>query len=61
MSEPKIKMCCIHCGSENVMRDAYAYWSEDAQAWELRATYDQVMCEDCGEEANYCEEVSIEP
>ena len=51
MTEPKIKIICSHCGSDDVRRDAYAAWDVGSQEWELAAVFDQGYCEDCGGEA----------
>lgn len=47
----KITIRCRHCGGSNVLRDAYAAWNDASQAWELSATYDNAICEDCEGEA----------
>jgi hypothetical protein len=41
-------MVCSHCGSENVLCDAYAEWDFDAQQWEIQNTFDKGgYCVDC--------------
>lgn len=47
-----LKMTCAKCGSENVMRDAYAVWNFDTQDWELGAVFDQGYCDDCARTGN---------
>ncbi len=44
---PKIKKCCDSCGGENVLLDAWAQWNVETQRWELGATFDHAVCEDC--------------
>jgi len=44
----RIKMVCNNCGSENVLKDAYAAWNVDSQQWELSNTFDNNICDDCG-------------
>ena len=46
-----ITIVCKQCGSDNVMRDAYAMWSVEEQKWTLAATYDVTDCVDCEVEA----------
>ncbi len=46
------KMVCAHCGSENVLRDAYAQWDVPQQAWVLHNTFDNSLCEYCDGECN---------
>lgn len=54
----RIKMVCGNCGSENILKDAYAIWSVESQEWELLAVYDNTRCEECGAEDS-CEEKEI--
>ena len=58
--KPKITIVCAYCGSEDVMRDAVARWSIDAQEWELSDVQDQGYCDECGGEATLHEK-EIEP
>lgn len=44
----KIDICCNHCGSRNVRRDAEAAWNLDSQEWELSTVFDSATCHDCG-------------
>lgn len=60
MSERKIKMLCPCCGSDNIVRDAYASWDIETQAWVLLATYDDMKCESCGSDINEATEEEIE-
>ena len=43
----KLKKCCNACGSENVVRDAWAEWDTETQRWALATTFDAAFCEDC--------------
>lgn len=47
MPEACIKIVCSDCGSENVMRDAWAVWNAETQEWELGSVFDQGFCDDC--------------
>lgn len=40
---------CPHCGSDNLVIDAFASWNPALEEWELHSTYDDVVCNDCGE------------
>lgn len=46
------KICCRHCGSENVSRDAIARWSVTDQRWEISDVLDNADCDDCGGETS---------
>jgi DNA-directed RNA polymerase subunit RPC12/RpoP len=43
----KFTYVCVHCGSERVLRDAWAAWDSDSQSWELTSVFDAAHCEDC--------------
>jgi hypothetical protein len=43
----KIAKCCSTCGGENIVVDAWAEWNVETQRWELGATFDHSVCEDC--------------
>lgn len=58
-TEPKIKMVCSNCGSENVTRDGLLKWSVPDQQWEASAELDNTQCDDCGSE-NCLEERNVE-
>jgi len=45
----KITYICKVCGSENVVWDAYAKWNIHTQEMELHNTFDESICDDCGE------------
>jgi hypothetical protein len=43
----KYKYVCSICGSENVLRDAWASWDLESQKWELASTFQAGFCQDC--------------
>jgi hypothetical protein len=49
-------MVCATCGSEDVLKDAWAAWDEDKQEWVLRSVYDAAYCEKCDGETTIAEE-----
>lgn len=42
---PKLRMVCSYCGSERVLRDAYAAWDVRRQKWVLQNVFDAAVCE----------------
>jgi hypothetical protein len=46
------KWVCSHCGSENVLLDAWAAWNIETQSWELANVFDAAFCEDCDGETH---------
>lgn len=38
---------CAECGSERVVKDAWACWNPAAGMWELEETFDQAHCHQC--------------
>jgi len=42
---------CTACGSERVVRDAWASWDAESQDWQLDAVFDYSFCLSCEEEA----------
>jgi hypothetical protein len=43
-----VKMVCRHCGSENVLADAYVQWNVPHQCWEIQNVFGSGhYCEDC--------------
>ena len=40
-------MACRTCGSDRVVRDAWACWSVERQEWELGEIFDQAFCLNC--------------
>ena len=53
-----ISICCEHCGSTDVRRDALAVWNTGAQEWELLTEFDNADCDPCGGETRL-EEIAI--
>jgi hypothetical protein len=49
----RIDIRCAHCGSTRVLKDAWAAWNIDTQAWELHSTMDKPnWCEKCDGETS---------
>ncbi len=46
MSDKK-QMVCGTCGSDDVVRDAWAEWDVDEQRWVLRTEFDEAYCVSC--------------
>lgn len=55
----KVRMVCRTCGSENVLRDAFAEWDVENQSWVLQNVFDDATCDDCGKETRI-DEVPID-
>lgn len=45
--DPSMAMHCRICGSDDVMRDAWAQWDENAQQWALGSMFDAAFCNLC--------------
>lgn len=44
----KEKVICSHCGSEDVMADAYASWNKVDQVWEVESIFEKGgYCSSC--------------
>jgi hypothetical protein len=41
----RIKMVCATCGSDDVLRDAWAEWDVEQQQWVLQNVFDHAVCE----------------
>lgn len=39
--------CCWSCGSERVVKDAWACWNPDSGMWELEQVFDDEHCRQC--------------
>ncbi len=52
-----VRKVCAHCGSTDVHLDAWSDWNENAQQWELSATFDNQHCDSCGSETTIADEV----
>lgn len=46
------KPVCPECGSDNVLLDAWASWNHDKQAFEVAATFENGICEDCASDTS---------
>ena len=46
----RVKYVCSRCGSDEVLWDAYVFWNEDEQDYEISNTFDNAVCEsdECG-------------
>ncbi|WP_157217986.1 hypothetical protein [Flavisphingomonas formosensis] len=47
-----VRPICPKCGSDDIVRDACARWSVEAQLWELEGIYDCQTCNACGAEGD---------
>lgn len=45
--EPKLRMVCETCGSEDVSHDAWGDWDVEEQNWVLRTMFDYAHCHAC--------------
>lgn len=50
-----VTMVCETCGSDDVVRDAWAEWDVGSQEWVLRTVFDQAVCETCDGETHIVE------
>ena len=53
-------MVCPKCGSDNVERDAWAYWDEKAQKYEVGGVRDASECLSCGWDGNGLEQIDLD-
>ena len=62
MPGPKVRMVCERCGSEEVLRDAWAEWDVDGQEWVLQNVFDHSVCvsKECDGRETDIEAVPIE-
>jgi len=44
---------CGRCGSEDVVRDAWAVWNPKTGFWELQQVFDHAVCETCEETTEF--------
>jgi hypothetical protein len=56
----RIKYVCLHCGGDNVTRDAWAAWDADKGDWILSNVFDYAFCQDCEAETTLDTEPVIE-
>lgn len=52
----KINIKCKYCGSEDVLRDAWASWDFGKQEWVLNDVFDAAHCNTCEGETSLIEE-----
>ncbi|ESQ75196.1 hypothetical protein ABAC402_11035 [Asticcacaulis sp. AC402] len=43
-----IRIICADCGSDRILKDAYAEWDIETQEWVLSTTFDDNLCDACG-------------
>ena len=51
----RITIHCEDCGSQEVMRDAFAVWNPELQMWEISSLYDDWFCPECEAETHVVE------
>ena len=51
-----VKKVCRHCGSTDVLIDAWAKWDEETQKWVLDSVYENTICETCDGETQIKDE-----
>lgn len=44
---------CQACGSERIVRDAWACWNPESGLWELETVFDQTFCRRCDGETTF--------
>lgn len=47
MNKKTMTRVCSECGSENVLKDAWASFDSESQKWVLDQVFDQGFCKDC--------------
>ena len=52
---------CRSCGSERVVRDAWASWNPELGLWEIAAVFDQEFCHKCKAETRFVWKKRIGP
>jgi len=58
MKPAKVDWVCEHCGSNDVLVDAYAEWNVDTQQWEIHSTFNKgSYCRECDGECRLTEKV----
>ena len=56
----KLNMVCKTCGSDQVVRDAWAEWEPESQQWTLQNVFDYAYCESCEGECSIEEKELVE-
>jgi hypothetical protein len=46
-SHPRPRPRCSACGSDDIVRDAWAAWDNSSQDWVLSAVFDAAWCNGC--------------
>lgn len=59
-SSPRTYVCST-CGSNRVLLDAWAAWSDETQTWDLASTTQSAFCEDCYGETRILEKPLARP
>jgi hypothetical protein len=49
------RIICGDCGSDNVLRDAWARWDPVTQSWEVAVVHSAGFCHDCDTETELWE------
>lgn len=52
LDEAPYQVVCATCGSDDVLRDAYARWNPEKQDFDLVATFDHTFCGECDGECS---------
>jgi hypothetical protein len=50
--KPKTKPVCKHCGSDDIIADAYVAWDNELQDWSLVNVFEDFICNNCDVETN---------
>lgn len=58
---PMRLMTCRSCGSDQVLRDAWASWSLEDQQWQLGEVFDHAFCMACETDCDITETESEAP
>lgn len=57
----RIYKCCKHCGSREVVKDAWASWDDSTNQWVLEEVFDDQFCRACEEGGDIIKDVTINP
>lgn len=52
----QVRKVCKECGSDNVVKDAWASWDEETQMYVLEDFFDYEFCKDCDGETTIIDE-----
>ena len=52
----QVKKVCAECGSDEVVKDAWAFFNTETQEWELENFFDYEFCKRCNGECTITEE-----